>query len=156
MTTETASTEGTPTGRAWAGALWLLALMACSDGYPTEDAPQIDPARMTQAQLLAALNELGDEPHLGKRWRYVLRDGCELEIMVRDGERQRRRVLLEGAAIATRSADGVTEIRLVPEAGGEARAVTAFETRRWSDTVRAKALMTQLEVRCDKPVAPSA
>lgn len=142
--------------RAGAAALCLLALAACSDGYPTEDVPQVEPARMTQTQLLAALNDLGQEPHLGKRWRYVLRTGCELEITVSDGERERQRVVLEGAAIATRSADGVTEIRLVPQAGGEARAVTALETRRWPDTVRARALLTQLELRCGKPVPPSA
>lgn len=155
MKTATASTHAIRAVCTWTGALCLLALGACSDGYPTEDVPQIDPARMTQAQLLAALNELGEQPHLGKRWRYALRDGCELEITVRDGERQHRRVALEGAAIGTRSADGTTEIRLVPEAGGEAQAVTALETRRWSDTVRASALLTHLEVRCGKPVAPS-
>jgi hypothetical protein len=134
----------------------MWALVACSDGYPTEDEPSIDPARMSQAQLLAALNELGAGPHLGKRWRYALRDGCQLEITVRDGERQRHRVELEGAAVASRSADGLMEILLVPETGGEAQAVTALETRRWSDTVMARALLTQLEVRCDAPLAPSA
>jgi len=142
--------------RRGAAVLALPALMACTDGYPTEDVPQIDPARMTQAQLLAALNELGQEPHLGKRWRYELRTGCELEIVVRDGERQRRRVVLEGASIATRSNEGVTEIRLVPQAGGETQAVTALETRRWSDTVRARAMLTQLELRCGQPEPPSA
>ena len=158
MKTEAATTRGSRAGRTWASVLCLaalLGLMACSDGYPTEDVPQIDPARMTQSQLLAALNELGAEPHLGKRWRYALRDGCELEIAVRDGERQRHRVVLEGAAIASRSADGITEILLVPQAGGEAQAVTALETRRWSDTVRARALLTHLEVRCGQPPAPS-
>jgi len=159
MKTAAATTRGSRAERTWAGA-WCLsalaALVACSDGYPTEDVPQIDPARMSQAQLLAALNELGAEPHLGKRWRYALREGCELEIAVRDGGRQRDRVVLEGAAIASRSADGVTEILLVPQAGGEAQAVTALETRRWSDTVRARALFTHLEARCGKPLAPSA
>lgn len=158
MKNAAAPTRGLRAGRTWAGASCLatmVALAACSDGYPTEDVPQIDPARMTQAQLLAALNELGAEPHLGKRWRYVLRDGCELEIAVRDGERQPHRVVLDGAAIASRSADGMTEIRLVPRAGGEPQAVTALETGRWSDTVRARALLTHLELQCDKPPAPS-
>jgi len=158
MKSEAAATIDPHPGRTWAGVLCLpalVALVACSDGYPTEDVPQIDPARMTQAQLLAALNELGAEPHLGKRWRYALRDGCELEIAVRDGERQRHRVVLEGAAIASRSAAGMTEILLLPQAGGEAQAVTALETRRWSDTVRARTLLTHLEVRCGQPPAPS-
>lgn len=136
--------------------LVVMALSACSDGYPTEDVPHIDPAHMTQAQLLVALNAMGKEPHLGKRWRYGMHAGCELEVSVRDGDADRRRVVLEGAAISTRSVDGVTEIRLVPKAGGEAQAVTALETRRWSDTLRARALLTHLEVRCGMPEVPPA
>jgi hypothetical protein len=134
----------------------VVSLAACSDGYPTEDVPQIDPARMTQAQLLIALNALGKEPQLGKRWRYVMHAGCELEVSVRDGGSDRRRVVLEGAAISTRSVDGVSEIRLVPKAGGETQAVTALETRRWSDTVRARSLLTHLEMRCGSPAVPPA
>lgn len=134
----------------------LALLAACSDGYPTGDVPQIDPARMSQAQLLAALNALGKEPHLGKRWQYALHPDCELEVSVRDLDTDRRRVLLEGAAVSTRSVDGVSEIRLVPRTGGETRGVTVLETRRWSDTVRARSLLTHLEVRCGNPVVPAA
>ena len=106
---------------------------------------------MTQAQLLAALNAMGNEPHLGKRWRCVLHAGCELEIAVHDGDASRRRAVLEGATITIRSVEGMSAFRLVPKAGGEAQAVTALETRRWSDTVRARALLTHLEVRCGRP-----
>lgn len=140
---------------AWAG-FCMLALAACSDGYPTGDVAPVDPARMTQAQLLAALNALGKESHSGKRWHYVMHAGCELEISVRERDTDRRRVVLEGAAISTRSIDGASEIRLVPKAGGEAQAVTALETRRWSDTVRARSLLTHLEVRCGRPEVPPA
>lgn len=136
-------------------ALCVLLLTACFDGYPTEDVSQIDPAHMTQAQLLAALNALGKEPHLGKRWRYALHANCELEISVRDGNTDRRRVVLEGAVFSTRSVDGVSAIRLVPRTGGEAQAVTVLETRRWSDTVRIRYLLTHLELRCSNPVAPA-
>lgn len=137
-------------------ALLATLLGACSDGYPTEDVPQIDPARMNQAQLLSALNALGKEPHLGKRWRYALHDECELEVAVNKSDVDRRRVVLEGAVVSTRSVDGVSEIRLVPKSGGETLAVTALETRRWSDTVRARSLLTHLEVRCGNPAPPSA
>lgn len=133
-----------------------LTQTACSDGYPTQDVPQVDPAQMTQAQLLAALNELGDEPHLGKRWRYALQADCELAISVRNGDTQRFRIALEGAEVATRSVDGVSEIRLVPGAGEETQAVTVLETRTWSDTILAKSLLTHLEVRCGEPAAPGA
>jgi uncharacterized lipoprotein YbaY len=99
--------------------LVVMSLAGCSDGYPTEDVPQIDPARMSQAQLLAALNAHGKAPHLGKRWRYALRANCELEVSVRDGDTDRRLIVLEGAQVTTRSLDGVSQIRLEPKAGGE-------------------------------------
>lgn len=134
-------------------ALWLA---ACPDGYPTEDIPQIDPARMTQEQLLAELNAMGKERHLGKRWRYALHADCELEVSVPDGDTDGGRVSLEGAAVTTRSVDGVSEIRLVPNPGGEAGALTVLETRRWSDTVRARSLLTHLEVGCDNDAAAPA
>ena len=136
-------------------ALCVLLLSACSDGYPTEDVPQIEPSRMTQAQLLAALNELGEEPHLGRRWRYALHANCELEVSVRNGDADRRRVVLDGAEVTTRSVDGVSQIRLLPETGGETQAVTVLETRRWLDTVMARSLLTHLGVRCGNPVVPA-
>ena len=146
-------------GLAWrapASALCVLLLSACPEGYPTADAPRIEPSRMTQAQLLAALNELGAEPHLGKRWRYALHANCELEVSVRKGDPVRQRVLLEGATVDARSADGATEILLLPKDGGAAREVAVLATRKWSDTVQAKSLLTQLELRCGTLAAPTA
>lgn len=137
-------------------ALCLLSLAACSDGYPTEDVPQINPARMTQSQLLAALNALGKEPHLGKRWGYALNANCELEVRVRNGNKDRRRVVLEGAVVDVRSVNGITEILLVPEVGGDTQAVTVLATRRWTDTVQARSLLTHLEARCGSPSNPTA
>lgn len=136
-------------------ALSVLSLAACSDGYPTDDVAQIESARMTQPQLLAALNALGKEPHLGKRWSYALHANCELEVSVRDGGTERRRVTLEGAVVSTRSADGVTEILLVPKRGGDSQAVTVLATRKWADTVEARSLFSHLEVRCGNPAAPA-
>jgi hypothetical protein len=57
----------------------MLALGACSEGYPTEDVPQMEPAKMT-----------------------------------------------------------------------------LLETRRWPDAVRARSLLTQLELRCGQPAAQPA
>jgi hypothetical protein len=141
--------------RAAASALCVSLLAACPQGYPTADAPQIEPSRMTQAQLLAALNELGAEPRLGKRWRYVLHANCELEVSVRNGDTIRQRVALAGATVDARSADGVTEILLLPNDESAAREVAVLATRQWADTVQAKSLLTQLELRCSSPAAPS-
>lgn len=142
--------------RAATAVLYVLSLAACSDGYPTEDVLQLDPARMTQAQLLAALNALGKDPHLGKRWGYALHANCELEVSVRNGDTERRRVVLEGAVVDARSVDGLTEILLVPEVGGDKQAVTVLATRRWTDTVQARSLLARLEARCGSPAVPSA
>lgn len=138
--------------RALVAASFVLSVTACSDGYPTEDVPQISPSEMTQAQLLTELNALGHAPNLNKRWRYVLHDDCELEVVVRNGDIDRRRLVLEGAWVDTRSADGVTEIVLVPKIGGAIKAVTVLETRQWIDTVKAQSLLTHLEMRCNAPV----
>jgi hypothetical protein len=131
-------------------ALCGLSLATCSDGYPTADVPHMDLARMSQADLLTALNAMGTEPHVGKRWRYSLHADCELS--VRDGDTDGARVAFEGADVSVRSVDGVSEIRLVPETGGETKSVTALETRRWSDTVRARSLLTHLQAGCGNPV----
>ena len=77
-----------------------------------------------------------------------------MKITWRDGGKQRHRVGLEGAAIATRSADGIIVIRIERETN-TAQAVTALETRRWPDLIRARDLLTQLVSRCGSPV-PSA
>ena len=98
---------------------------------------------------------LGEAPHLGKRWRHALHANCELEVSVRDRDTDRRHVELEGAVVTTRLVDGVTEIRPVPRTG-DAQDVTVLDTRRWSDTVRARSLLTHLEVRCGNPAVPAA
>lgn len=134
-------------------ALGLLALTACSDGYPADDAPPIDPARMTQAQLLEALNDLGAGSRPGKRWRYDLDAHCGLTVGVSHGDAKRRRVVLEGAVVDTRSVDGLTEVLLLPRVGGETQAVTVLETRTWRDTVWARSLFTHLEMRCGTSAA---
>ena len=36
------------------------------------------------------------------------------------------------------------------------REVAVLATRKWSDTVQAKSLLTQLELRCGSPAAPTA
>lgn len=138
-------------------ALGVPSLAACSDGHPPpDDVPQIDPAPMTQTQLLAALNALGKEPHLGKRWRHALHADCEREVSLRNGETDRGRVVLEGAVFNTQSADGVSEIRLVPKTRGETQAVIVPDVRKWSNVVRARSLFAHLEARCGSPVMPAA
>jgi len=134
-------------------ALCVLSLAACPVGYPIEDVPPIDPARMTQAQLLAALNGLGAEPDLGKRWRYALDADCELQVRARNGDVHRSRVALVGAAVDTRSVDGQTAILWLPNDSDETPAVAVLAAREWTDAVTVRSLLTHLEMRCDSPAA---
>jgi hypothetical protein len=136
--------------------LCSLALAACRDGYPTEDAPRSEPSRMTREQLLDALNELGGKPRLGKRWSYALERGCGLVVRVRGSDTEVRRVELEGARIDSLSQDNVSEIRVTPRHASEADPVTVLETTRWADSVGARSLLTHLAIRCSGPQAPSA
>lgn len=152
----TAINKGTPTrslSHALAAAICGLSVAACSDGYPTEDLVRISPSQMAKAQLLSELNALGQSPSLNKRWRYVLHDPCELEVIARNGDTDRGRVMLEGSSVDARSADGVTAIVLIPQVGGDSKAVTVLETRRWVDMVKARSLLVHLEVHCSVPVA---
>jgi hypothetical protein len=145
-------------GRTWRAAttaLCLHLLAACADGYPSEDAAQIEPARMTKAQLLAALNELGEVPQLRSRWRYTLHPQCELEVSERGDDAGPRRVAIEGAELRSRSADGMSQILLVPAGQGQAQAVTLLETREWSDVLLARSLLTHLERQCEQEDLPA-
>jgi len=108
-------------------------LASCTDGYPAEDLPQSEPAQMSQPQLQAELVALGRETGLWRRWRCALQVDCELVLAVRNGDSERRRIVLEGAEVAIRTVDGAPGVRLVPTAGGEAHAVTVLATWKWSD-----------------------
>lgn len=125
-----------------------LLLSACSDGYPTEDLPQVDPASLSQAGLVQALNALGNEPQLDKRWQYELVQGCELQVRVRKGTPPERRLVLEGATIEQRSRQGLHEVLLLPEAGRESDAIVVLASPRWTDAVRMRSLLTHLELSC--------
>jgi len=155
MNARNADTPKPSLWHALAAALCGLSVAACFDGYPTEDVVQISPSQMTQTQLLSELNALGQSPDLDKQWRYVLREPCELEVIARNGDIERGRVVLEGSWLDARSANGVTAIVLVPEGGGDNEAVTVLETRKWVDTVKAQSLLTHLEMQCNGPGAAS-
>lgn len=64
-----------------------LALGACSEGYPGEDRPLVSPFDMSNAERIAELDLIGRDSRGGgsggERWRYVLREGCQLEVELR-------------------------------------------------------------------------
>ncbi len=136
-----------------AGSLMVLVMLlsGCFDGYPTDDAPRFEPARMSQAELLEELNALGADPLLDKRWRYTLDAACKLRISVRKGLPPERHVMLTGSRVDVRSVEGRTEVLLLPQSGDESAGVVALETRRWTDTVSARLILTHLELSCRQP-----
>lgn len=129
----------------------LLALVACSDGYPTEDLPTSNPSQMSQAELLEALNRLGAQPHLAHRWRYALEPGCQLVIGVGAELATQRRVTATGASIDAPAADGATQVRLTPAGPPDADTVTVLVTDRWTDSALARSLLANLGRRCATP-----
>lgn len=150
-----ASTRRRPL-RAALATITCVVLTSCSDGYPTEDVPQIEPSRMTAAELVAALNELGAGRHLDQRWRYRLEGGCQLEVRARNGGAVHHRVRLTGASIEVRAEDGVFDVRVIPEDAPPSDAATVLETQRWPDSVRARSLLMHLTMRCTGPAEPPA
>ncbi|MBC7939364.1 MAG: hypothetical protein H7Z19_06290 [Chitinophagaceae bacterium] len=139
---------------AWALAAALaVVLAACGDGYPTEDEPQLDMSRMTQTQLLAAMNQLGAQRHLAARWRYAMAPACVLKVRVRNGEATEKATALEGATVETRSEDKVIHILVRTKTGPESAPVVALKSSKWSDSVRMQALLAHLERSCSAPAA---
>jgi len=135
------------------GALWLVMLGACGDGYPTEDAPMADPSSMDRTQLLSALNDLGSGPYQRDRWRYALDAECTLEIRVPGTDPARLLVDLRGASISSRGEDGTTEVQVIEEGETDEVPTTVIATNHWADSLLAKSLFTHLVQRCDDPSA---
>lgn len=94
-----ARAAGTGVGLSLAVAFGLvvaLLLSGCSEGYPSEDRVVLSPFEMNNAQRIDELNHVGSDARAvggdGRKWRYVLREDCRLEV-----EHRRR----GGAPVAT-------------------------------------------------------
>lgn len=55
-------------------------LLACTDGYPTDDVVSLPESEMNSAQLLRAMNRIGAGAIPGETWRYDLNKGCMLRV----------------------------------------------------------------------------
>lgn len=136
-------------------------LVACSDGYPSADAPRLQPRLMSAGELVDALNELGARRHLEQRWRYKLLADCRLEVSVQHGLRRRsvEQVLLSGADVRVQfDPDArVYDVRVQPsvEETADESGVSALKTTRWSDNVQVQSLLQHLVQACDADTGPS-
>ncbi|MET3497943.1 hypothetical protein [Variovorax boronicumulans] len=140
--------------------LCLLAFLgaACSDGYPKEDVPTINPSEMTRSELLEKMNSLGDQPGLDRRWRYEVSESCQLTITVTAGSVFGSSdvvvVSLENADIKMHfdDTDEKFDIRVLQTEDPAALEVSAMEGGGWAIALQMKAALENLRMHCDRPV----
>ncbi len=129
-----------------------LAMQACSEGYPADDAPLLNPFDMSNAQRLAALNQLGATAHKDRRWSFEMTGGCRLELQYkRKGARVvKHRIELRRSMkldVAFDEPDGTFDVHAMAGAEPHApRVATLLESAKWTHAVQAE-LLLQLLVR---------
>lgn len=132
---------------------WALAGgAACTDGYPTQDAPVVDPSKMTQPQRLAKMNALGDDAHSEHQWTYALLPGCVLSVHLdgATGPRPAVHVPLMGAAVkvsADRASDAFN-VDIFPSAPADHDEVTVLQATQWADAVGMARVLRFVEMGC--------
>lgn len=135
----------------------LLALAACRDGYSTSDQQQKSPSEMTSVELLAEMNRIGAQQHVGREWRYRLQPDCQLEVTDGNhiGARDRTLVPLADAVIETRvdKADKTYGVRLRKGGAPADAAISVLEGGKWTDSVSMRSLLQNLQRRCGETEA---
>lgn len=135
-------------------ALLAAALLAAGcDGYPTEDAQQLDESAMSVPQLLQTLDQVGSRAHLRARYRHALLPDCVLEVRSDGTLDAPVRVALDGADITTRlSGEDPPAHEVLVYARGQSRedglAAVVQQGGRWVDWVQTRSLLQQLQRRC--------
>lgn len=125
---------------------------ACTDGYPTQDAPAIDLLDMTQHQRLAQMNALGSDAHPDRRWSYELLPGCVLRIDFdgRAGPRAAMDIPLLGATVkvATDKADDTFDVEVKPQNPAEQGEITVLEAQEWARAIGMSRILRVVEKGC--------
>jgi hypothetical protein len=107
---------------------------------------------MTRAELLAEMNRMGAQSHLGREWSYQLQADCTLEVTIGKviGTRDRVVVSLANAVIETRvdSADKTYDVRVRKGAAADDAPVSVLEGGKWTDSVAMRSLLQYLQRRC--------
>jgi len=102
--------SGRPVGQQTAGRMGALllacTLVACSEGYSTQDGVLTLSHGMSKDQVLAAMNQLGHEQPSDFHWHYQLLPGCVLEVHARRfwGSRAPKQVDIRELAVQERRA----------------------------------------------------
>ncbi|RZJ16224.1 MAG: hypothetical protein EOO54_17380 [Haliea sp.] len=146
-----------PAGRLFIG-LAIVASAACTDGYPKEDEPFLNPFDMDRAQLIDAMNDIGHDAFAGFSWRYRLLDECVLAISRRAAGRIQDsfEVPLQGRVVdlqAHAAGDGYA-VGVVP-AAGESPVAALLETSSRMDALRMRLLTQGMQIDCLDDAAPA-
>ncbi|WP_395351463.1 hypothetical protein [Variovorax sp. UC122_21] len=142
----------------WAAAAALLALgllaSGCTDGYPSEDAPNV--RHMTGAQHLRALNDylaLGATASGTVHRKLVSQDDCHVVLKKRREAGQVQRIvipLLETSVeIATQPTGSGLRVKLAQHLeDGEREVRLKLDLDRWIDAVAWRSHFQQLQMNC--------
>lgn len=124
-------------------------VLACTDGYPTTDAPG---AGRAPENLVASLNALSTDTGDPAGWRYASRDRCLLEVssIATDGQRRTLVVRLSGHWVELK-ADPETQgfaILLDPLTDPDAPELRVFSASAWRQASAASGLIQRLIAAC--------
>ncbi|WP_043818834.1 hypothetical protein [Rubrivivax gelatinosus] len=132
--------------------VFAVVFAACTDGYPSSDAPVPDPHRLDQTRRLQLLNEAAAAAASEIDWRFELTPECLLRA-------ERRGLLsvqelfvlpLAGSELLLRAHDGARRFEIVAQ-GGDGDAQRVFATRGRVDALRAELLLKLLRRDCGPP-----
>ncbi len=125
---------------------------ACSQGYPSDNAPIASPFDMNQAQRIAALNVVGSEADDARRWRYTLEEGCVLAVRQHEGwwRQSSIQVPLDGVSLETRVPPGGngSGLKLVAS-GPDVASVTLLHSDNPLPAQQANLLVKLIKRDCD-------
>lgn len=138
-----------------AGALSLILLVACAEGYPPADSPVLNPTQLTPSERLSAMNRLGAHAHPDQRWVYTLADDCVLEVALDAKGQSRTRFALplrQGIADTHFDAERrVYEVALSGAFGGARIGAPLLESAKWADAVLMRGLVQAIQQGCATP-----
>jgi hypothetical protein len=139
-----------PCALAAAAAAWLT-LGACSDGHSGERGPLRLEYGMNREETLHAMNQIGQSEHLKTQARFVLLDGCVLEVHAHrqfDGK-DSRAILLPGTEAALHQhSDGKSHsVKLQSHPPG-GRDHTVLSSAPWTEATQMKWLLAYVRSFC--------
>lgn len=133
-------------------AVALLSLSACltaCDGYPTEDAPDLNPFALTNAQRISILNDLTGE--LESSPEFFLGSGCLLEVKTDTGwfsSKRHAHDLSQTSFELRRTAEPDAPYAVAFNATGNAGFTVVLTGRKLLDLQRAMQLLTLIKRDC--------